>query len=151
MSVPQVLRNAIAKYEERVAAGDLAIDTSFDADLPGVRGILSAPATVHKSLGQRVRSPRRWRTRRHLGHLEPRDEDQLVSGDLPDVRGWITIHVDDDGPGIPAEVMEKIFSPFFTTKPRGTGLGSRSYARSLTPTMDELMLAHGRRGGRASR
>jgi len=29
----------------------------------------------------------------------------------------------DDGPGIPAEIREKIFTPFFTTKARGTGLG----------------------------
>ena len=29
----------------------------------------------------------------------------------------------DDGPGIPLEVREKIFTPFFTTKSRGSGLG----------------------------
>jgi two-component system, LuxR family, sensor kinase FixL len=29
----------------------------------------------------------------------------------------------DSGPGIPPEIREKIFAPFFTTKARGTGLG----------------------------
>ena len=35
----------------------------------------------------------------------------------------IQITVRDNGPGIPPEVMDRIFSPFFTTKPQGSGLG----------------------------
>lgn len=35
----------------------------------------------------------------------------------------VAIFVQDTGKGIPAELMEKIFQPFFTTKGKGTGLG----------------------------
>ena len=35
----------------------------------------------------------------------------------------ILITVSDNGPGVPPEVMDRIFSPFFTTKPQGSGLG----------------------------
>ena len=35
----------------------------------------------------------------------------------------VTVSIQDDGPGMPAEVREKIFNPFFTTKRNGTGLG----------------------------
>ena len=35
----------------------------------------------------------------------------------------VEITVTDDGPGIPDSMRERIFSPFFTTKPRGSGLG----------------------------
>jgi two-component system NtrC family sensor kinase len=38
-------------------------------------------------------------------------------------RETITITVQDTGEGIPRESMEKIFSPFFTTKAKGQGLG----------------------------
>jgi two-component system NtrC family sensor kinase len=35
----------------------------------------------------------------------------------------VMVSVRDNGPGIPADRMEKIFQPYFTTKKRGTGLG----------------------------
>ena len=40
----------------------------------------------------------------------------------------------DAGPGIPSEIREKIFTPFFTTKRRGSGLG--------LPTAKRLIEAH---------
>ncbi len=35
----------------------------------------------------------------------------------------VEIRIRDNGNGIPAEVREKIFNPFFTTKPAGQGTG----------------------------
>ena len=37
--------------------------------------------------------------------------------------GWIEFAVTDVGTGIPPEVAEKLFTPFFTTRPEGMGLG----------------------------
>jgi len=48
--------------------------------------------------------------------------------------GTCRIAVSDNGPGIPSDVREKIFTPFFTTKSRGTGLG--------LPTAKRLIEAH---------
>lgn len=38
-------------------------------------------------------------------------------------RGRIEIRIKDNGPGIPKNILEKIFQPFFTTKPTGQGTG----------------------------
>jgi signal transduction histidine kinase len=46
------------------------------------------------------------------------------------INGKVEIRVKDNGNGIPQKVLDKIFQPFFTTKPtgEGTGLGlSMSY------------------------
>jgi PAS domain S-box-containing protein len=37
--------------------------------------------------------------------------------------GWVELVVADTGPGIPAEIVSRIFDPYFTTKATGTGLG----------------------------
>jgi len=35
----------------------------------------------------------------------------------------LRVEIEDDGPGIPAAIRDKVFAPFFSTKKAGTGLG----------------------------
>ena len=55
---------------------------------------------------------------------------------ISSVRGdSIMAAISDDGPGVPAEAIDDVFTPFFTTRPKGLGLGL-----SLSKTIIE---AHG--------
>jgi nitrogen fixation/metabolism regulation signal transduction histidine kinase len=49
--------------------------------------------------------------------------------------GLVEIAVEDGGPGMTAEVLEKVFNPYFTTKKDGTGLG--------LPTARKIVIDHG--------
>jgi len=49
--------------------------------------------------------------------------------------GYQRITIFDNGPGIPRDVLPKLFRPFFTTKPSGTGLG--------LAVVQKIILQHG--------
>jgi signal transduction histidine kinase len=56
--------------------------------------------------------------------------------------GSVEILVSDDGPGVPADIADKIFIPFFTTKASGTGLGLAMVHKIITAHGGNLVLAH---------
>jgi signal transduction histidine kinase len=55
--------------------------------------------------------------------LENRNNGIITLKAFLNKRGKITIMVTDNGPGILPEVLDKIFIPFFSTKPQGSGIG----------------------------
>ena len=56
------------------------------------------------------------------------------------------ITISDNGPGILAEAIDRIFSPFFTTKPQGSGLGL-AIVRKIVDAHDGRIDVGGRPGG----
>jgi PAS domain S-box-containing protein len=49
--------------------------------------------------------------------------DKVVEVETGRIDDFVFIRVSDRGPGIPPEIAEMLFAPFFTTKPEGLGLG----------------------------
>ncbi|HVK82689.1 MAG TPA: ATP-binding protein [Kofleriaceae bacterium] len=112
---------------------DFDVDRSIDDSLELLRHLLKQNITVDKKFG----AP--GRLRGHAGQINQvfmnlltnaaqalagRDQARITietSGDAEDV----TVTIADNGPGIPAEVLPRIWDPFFTTKDvgEGTGLG----------------------------
>ena len=60
---------------------------------------------------------------------------------------WTLIHVDDNGPGISDEHLDKIFNPFFTTRKSGLGLGLSISARILDSMNGHLSASNLAQGG----
>ena len=59
----------------------------------------------------------------------------------------VTLEVEDEGPGIPAELKARLFEPYVTTKPQGTGLGLAIALRICQEHGGRLEAADGARGG----
>jgi two-component system NtrC family sensor kinase len=62
----------------------------------------------------------------------------VLRASTKDIGGAVEIRVRDNGTGIPAELTEKIFNPFFTTKPAGEGTGL-----GLSMSHDIIVKQHG--------
>ena len=57
--------------------------------------------------------------------------------------GYVMVSVEDNGSPIPAEISERIFTPFFTTKPSGSGIGLSLSRRIIMVNGGTLALAPG--------
>jgi signal transduction histidine kinase len=68
---------------------------------------------------------------------------------LPDGRmaNRVVLGVDDSGPGIPADVIDRVFNPFFTTRKTGTGLGLAIVHRIVDAHGGHVSIAKASAGG----
>lgn len=73
-----------------------------------------------------------------------RIEESIVG--MGNQRRALEIRVSDDGPGIPADMRERVFQPFFSTKEEGTGLGLSIARRIVEEHGGWLELESGRAG-----
>ena len=61
----------------------------------------------------------------------PDGGDLAVHAGTDSEKELVSLSITDNGQGIPADIQEKIFTPFFTTKPTGTGLGLHTVNRII--------------------
>ena len=62
-------------------------------------------------------------------------------------KDWAVVVISDTGEGIPAADLQRIFIPFFTTKPTGHGVGLALAHRVVTQHGGTLTAANGAKGG----
>ena len=105
------------------------METHFDPDLPLVSVIPQDIGRVLLNLinnafyAVAVRASLADAPSQHLGAREGRPYEPTVTVSTKRLENAIEIRVQDNGNGIPESIRDKIFQPFFTTKPTGQGTG----------------------------
>lgn len=121
INVNEVVREILRLTAEECARHSIEIEASLGSSLPRVwadRGgvaqiLLNLIRNTFDALGERG------------GRLAVRTRE------VPDT-GQVFVEAENDGPPIPSDLLPRLFQPFRTTKPSGTGLGlylSREMAR----------------------
>ncbi len=126
--LPTDLNALLAEYVNLAYHGLRAQDPSFNVSIesaydPAVGSVDVVPQDISRAFLNIVNNAcyATNEKRKALGdHFSP-----TVRVQTKDLGDRVEIRIRDNGPGIPAAVRDKIFNPFFTTKPpgQGTGLG----------------------------
>ena len=115
--------DAVSKAESHVSPGETKVHVNLPADLPPIQGDPHQLRQIVTNLLTNAFEAMGGKGTITITATQLAAEEEVAVGSDVSAVPMIQIEVVDDGPGVPADVMDKIFSPFFTTKPRGSGLG----------------------------
>jgi signal transduction histidine kinase len=71
----------------------------------------------------------------------------VLEGQRDATHGLLRISVSDNGPGVPDDVADRVFRPFFTTKPHGIGLGLALVQKIVVTHNGRVAVGNDDRGG----
>ncbi|MFN8482789.1 MAG: ATP-binding protein [Anaerolineae bacterium] len=153
-AITHILDDVLGRSHATAALNQIRIVRQFSADTPTVRGdatrleqamsnlIANAIQAMPEGGILTVRT-RKEATRGGDGVLQMASERLLTSTGGP----WAVIEIEDTGVGIPNTDLPRIFSPFFTTKRSGTGLGLTITQRIVGEHGGEVTVSSGRGQG----
>jgi len=98
------------------------------------QAIMNVVANAAQACGPKGNVTLRTRITRGYWGSTHASREPLLPETSSNRENFLTISIRDDGPGIPEEIRDKIFVPFFTTKKEGTGIG--------LPLVQKIVYAH---------
>ena len=128
----------LAYHGARAEKGEfnITLQRDFDADAGTIELF---PQEITRAFLNLIANGVYAATRRKTEDKEPGFEPTLRAT-TKNLGTAVEVRIRDNGTGIPAEVQEKMFNPFFTTKPAGEGTGL-----GLSMTHDIIVKQHGGR------
>jgi PAS domain S-box-containing protein len=123
VQLDDVIKDSITLAEGKMRRGAVTIRTALEPDVPE---LLADPHQLRQLFSNLLANAfEALGGEGHVditGHLEL-DDIGPASQDAEPEPPKVVVEVRDTGPGMGPDDLERIFSPFFTTKPQGTGLG----------------------------
>jgi signal transduction histidine kinase len=117
----EAIKDSIVLAESKMPRGGITVHTAIDAGVPALHGDPHQLRQLFTNLLANAFEALEGEGRVDIhATLVPGEEAQAGMDPLPP---QVVVEVRDNGPGIGSDDLERIFSPFFTTKPQGTGLG----------------------------
>jgi two-component system nitrogen regulation sensor histidine kinase GlnL len=122
-AIAEFVNDAISMSESHVPRRDVQIHVNLPPDLPRIHGDPHQLRQIFINLLTNAFEAMSGKGNVTINARQLAAEEEVTVGSDVHAVPMVQVEVLDDGPGVPADVMEKMFSPFFTTKPQGTGLG----------------------------
>jgi signal transduction histidine kinase len=123
ISLSDVVRDAISMAESHVPRGEVRVEVVLPEHLAPIQGDPHQLRQLFTNLFTNAFEAMTGKGHVRLVAQQLAAEEETTAGSETHAVPMIQVEVADNGPGVPADLMDRIFSPFFTTKPQGSGLG----------------------------
>jgi signal transduction histidine kinase len=122
-SIGEVLHDAVMVAESKGRRGDIRLDLRIGQDLPSMQGDRHQLCQVFTNLIINAFEAMDGRGEIAIDAELGVVDDPAPPADAPPPVPTVIVRVQDNGPGVPPDLVDRIFNPFFTTKAQGSGLG----------------------------
>ncbi|MFM7186321.1 MAG: ATP-binding protein [Armatimonadota bacterium] len=119
---------AVLSDEVSLLLKDPAFRNKVKSSVSGLssQGVVSDKLRIVRAVRNVLRNAAQAACLACVHHGEPQ-----VDINISNIDDAVVVAIGDNGPGIPIELREKIFEPFYTTRSRGTGLGLAQVRQDL--------------------
>lgn len=112
IAINDVIKQTVSLFEYQMRTHNISLILNLSSGIPHIKGDFYKLQQVFFNIIMNA-----------LQALESWNNEKLITISSDVQNGFVRVIISDSGPGIESGKVDKIFYPFYTTKPHGTGLG----------------------------